>query len=61
MSYGQFIKAVYGNVTLLDLTPDVCAKYLPEIAPADIKKFKRDGAKYCVERDSFIYPPERCR
>ena len=47
------------TLKLLELTPDVCAKYVPEIPQKDIEMLKRQGAKYCPERGSFIYPVEK--
>jgi predicted metal-dependent phosphotriesterase family hydrolase len=53
------IKLLYGNITLQPITDEIIARFVAKGAKEDeIRSMMKDGAKYCPERDSFIFPPE---
>jgi hypothetical protein len=53
------LKLLYGDVSFEPITADVIAKFVAKVAKeSDLIEMKNQGAMYCSERDSFVFPPE---
>lgn len=55
----EALKLLFGDVHFVPVTDDIIAKFVAKGAKEnDLRDMIKQGAKFCPERDSFVFPPE---